>query len=371
MPAGVVVSFTTTPDATHPPVLTSVTNSTAAPDLATTAPPAHPRHRQRLARSAALQFTTARAASPAADPLGNRTTFAYTRPAARRQPAAQIFILQRHAVREQLRHAERIATQTNANGASWILRRLPQREDDAYGTATCSTTTRAAPLVRHQDADGLSLVTKTASTASTAIGDDPARGQRTATYDTTVNPWANNVASVTRTPKPGSPLAATTTTYAYDPAYNKPSRVTGPPTTANPAGLVGTIAYDPSGNPQTVIADFGATPPHLNATTRYAYNGLGQVASVTDPNGTVSRFRYDGLGNLASVMMPAARRAPAALPTIPGDVVAATDANGNTTTSTCRPDRVNCDLANSTRSGRVGMPSPRWAKPGRGLILAA
>ena len=66
-----------------------------------------------------------------------------------------------------------------------------------------------------------------------------------------MNPWANNVASVTPTPKPGSPLAATTTTYAYDPAYNKTS-----------------------GNPQTVIADSGprriSMPPRATPTTAWA-----------------------------------------------------------------------------------------------------
>jgi hypothetical protein len=64
----------------------------------------------------------------------------------------------------------------------------------------------------------------------------PEGGVTSLTYATT-NPWANNVASVTRTPKPGSSLSPLTTTYTYDPIYNKPTSVT------DPLGLVATRFY--------------------------------------------------------------------------------------------------------------------------------
>ena len=61
---------------------------------------------------------------------------------------------------------------------------------------------------------------------------------------TTAYQWSSdleqNVIQVTQTPKPGSPLSHLATGYAYDPVYNKPTRIT------DPLGLVATMQYDPA-----------------------------------------------------------------------------------------------------------------------------
>ena len=76
-----------------------------------------------------------------------------------------------------------------------------------------------------------------------------------------------------------------TTSYTYDPVYNKPTSV------ADPLGLVTTLSYDPAtGNLLTTTTDVG-TSPHFNATTRLTYNGIGQVVATTDPLGVVSPIR--------------------------------------------------------------------------------
>jgi YD repeat-containing protein len=68
----------------------------------------------------------------------------------------------------------------------------------------------------------------------------------------------SNITQVTRTPKPGSPLSSLTTSYAYDPVYNRPTSIT------DPLGLVTTMAYaTATGNLLSSIADAGGG--HFNA----------------------------------------------------------------------------------------------------------
>jgi RHS repeat-associated protein len=108
-------------------------------------------------------------------------------------------------------------------------------------------------------------------------------------YETAVNPWANNIASITREPKSGSPLSPTTQSFTYDPLWNKPATVT------DALGRVTRMSYDAAtGNLLSVVADAG----NLAATSRFTYNARGRVLTATDPVGTVTAFVYDAKENL-------------------------------------------------------------------------
>ena len=140
-----------------------------------------------------------------------------------------------------------------------------------------------------------------------------------------------NVVQVTQTPKPCSPLAPLVTSYAYDPVWNKPTRIT------DPLGLVTAITWDAAaGNLLTITADAGGGG-HFNATQGFTYNAVGQVLSATDPLGTVAQYAYDGFGNPVSIIRDAGagrlNQTTAMGYDALGDVVLLTDPNGNVTTS--------------------------------------
>jgi RHS repeat-associated protein len=175
-----------------------------------------------------------------------------------------------------------------------------------------------------------------ACTAATAL--DPAKESDCVrlVYETSVNPWANNIQSATRVGKTGSPPPTTTTTYVYDPTVNKPITVTGPPTPTVLAGQVTTVTYDPAnGNVASIVPDSGSGG--IAPRTRFTYTALGQVASITDPLGTVTTFTYDEAGNRLSMVEDAGpgrlNRTTTYGYNSRGDVVSATDPNGNVTRS--------------------------------------
>ncbi len=158
----------------------------------------------------------------------------------------------------------------------------------------------------------------------------PEGGTTAYAYATTVNPWANNIASITRTAKPGSPLSPLTASFTYDPIYNKPIQAT------DPLGLVATMSYDPrTGNLLNTVADAGGGG-HFNATRQFTYDGHGRVLSATDPLGVVTAFSYDQFENLTAQVADTGTGhinsttlyAHDAL----GNVIRRTDPNGNTTT---------------------------------------
>jgi RHS repeat-associated protein len=139
-----------------------------------------------------------------------------------------------------------------------------------------------------------------------------------------------NLIQVTRNAKPGSLLLPLTTTYTYDPIFNRPTSVT------DPLGLVMTMSYDgATGNLLSTVRDAGGGS-HLNATSRFAYNVNGQIVSTTDPLGATSQFGYDLRGNpVWSIhnyggLNQLTQTTYSAL----GDPIAVTDPNGNITTST-------------------------------------
>jgi len=155
----------------------------------------------------------------------------------------------------------------------------------------------------------------------------PAGGTAAYVFATNLNPWANNIASVTRTAVPGSPLQPLETQYTYDSIFNKPTSVT------DPLGLVTTMSYDPAtGNLLAVIADAGTG--HLNATSHFTYDQYGRVLTATDPLGIVTANSYDSAENLVTQVADSGgtghidattRYAYNAL----GDQISQTDPNGN------------------------------------------
>src|SRR5262249_31338486 len=169
--------------------------------------------------------------------------------------------------------------------------------------------------------DGLDRLTLTTS---------PEGGTTAYAYAIAVNPWANNVASITRTPKPGSPLSPLVTSFTYDPTFNKPTSIT------DPLGLIASMSYDQiTGNRLSVVTDVGA-PPHFNATTRFTYDPFGQVATVTDALGTVTAYTYDQFENRVSQVADSGAgrlNATTLFGYDPiGNLVSQRNPNGNTTT---------------------------------------
>ncbi len=166
----------------------------------------------------------------------------------------------------------------------------------------------------------------------------PEGGTTAFSYAAAVNPWANNIASVTRTAKPGSPLSPLTTSFAYDPIYNKPTQIT------DPLGLIAQMNYDPAtGNLLSATADAGGTG-HFNATRRFTYDAHGKVLSETDPLGDVTAFSYDSFENVLAQVSDSGGAGHLNLTTryahdALGDVVARTDPDGNTSTMTYDADR--------------------------------
>jgi RHS repeat-associated protein len=165
----------------------------------------------------------------------------------------------------------------------------------------------------------------------------PEGGTTAFTYASAVNPWANNIASITRTAKLGSPLSPLTTSFSYDPIYNKPIGVT------DPLGLLTTLSYDPAtGNLLSITADAGGTG-HLNATQQFSYDSRGRLQSAIDPRGVITTFFYDAFENLitqvadsgAGHLNATTRYGYDAL----GDIVTRTDPNGNTTKLAYDADR--------------------------------
>ena len=149
------------------------------------------------------------------------------------------------------------------------------------------------------------------------------------TYDASLNPWANTIATATRNPILGSDQASLVTSYSYDPRWNKPSFVT------SPRGIVSRATYDrTTGNLIETIADWGAG--HANVTRAYTYDTYGLPVTTTDPVGTYTIAHYDRFGNLIETVADAGTGrlnittglAYDAL----GNVTARTDPNGNRTT---------------------------------------
>jgi RHS repeat-associated protein len=256
----------------------------------------------------------------------------------------------------------RVASQANANNLpgnnttwNYYFAGYRSEEDDAYGTQhVLYYNPRGKVQFEIQDLAGLDRVTATLYDGLDRVSSvtQPEGGVTSLTYATT-NPWANNVASLTRTPKPGSPLSPLTTTYTYDPIYNKPTGVT------DPLGLVATMVYDPyTGNLVQAVADAGGTG-HFSAMRRFTYNGNGQVLTAIDPLGTLTQYAYDGFGNLISKIADCCSSSNINATTkltydTVGNVVSVTDPNGNIATSTYDADRRRTSTSAPATPGAAG-----------------
>ena len=161
-------------------------------------------------------------------------------------------------------------------------------------------------------------------------------------YAANLNAWANNVASITNYVTPGtnppcySGLPSIAQSFTYDPNWNKVTTVT------DGLGLVARNSYNPTtGTLTRSIADYSANTGHLNATSTFTYNSVGQVLSATDPVGTVTEYTYDSYGNQKTITRDYGRlnQLTQLGYTALGDANSVTDPNGNVTASTYDTDR--------------------------------
>jgi YD repeat-containing protein len=208
-------------------------------------------------------------------------------------------------------------------------------ENDAYGTRhVLYYNPRGKVQFDIQDSAGLNRITTSLydgldRLTSTTM---PEGNNLAYSYDGASNPWANNIATIKRNKKPGSPLPSPTTqSFTYNPTWNKVASAT------DPLGRVASSQYDSRGNLIQTVVDAGAAP-HLNATTISVYDSYGKVILATDPTGTVTQFQYDSFENLvSSVADYGSGRLNITTRygyDTPGNVVTRTDPNGNNATMT-------------------------------------
>jgi RHS repeat-associated protein len=339
-PAGVTVTLTY--DTSSPPKLTSVTNG-----LGRTLTFTYNGSNQITqvsdgnGRTAAYAYDTSGNLSSYTDATSKVTTYSYDIPGR----LAQIFypsFPSTAAVTNTYDSLGRIMTQANANNGpgnnttwTYFFAGYRSEEVDPFGTRhVVYNNPRGKTLRDILDLAGLDRVTTYAYDGLDRLISvtAPEGNSVSYTYITATNPWANNVGTVTQTPKSGSPLSALTTTYTYDATFNKPTSIT------DPKGIVTTLSYNgTTGTLTSTVADSGSAP-HLNATTSYTYNSRGQVLTATNPVGTVTQYSYDAsTEKLLTVTID-----PGASPHLnitasfgydaPGNVTSKTDPNSNTTT---------------------------------------
>ena len=112
-------------------------------------------------------------------------------------------------------------------------------------------------------------------------------------YWPTGSPSPGSLKTVKRVRTDGA--AEVTATYEYD-TQGRVTRQT--------AGVAQTdYAYDGQGNLQSVTAPANADAGARPATT-YGYDSLGRVQTVTDPQGHVTSYTYDALGRVLTVTLP-------------------------------------------------------------------
>lgn len=87
------------------------------------------------------------------------------------------------------------------------------------------------------------------------------------------------------------------TTYAYDGNGNLE-------TITDPLGRVTKQQYDSLNRLERVIEDFGGSPSHLNATTIFGYDTLSQLRTVQDAEGLITKYIYNGLQRQTEVQSP-------------------------------------------------------------------
>jgi RHS repeat-associated protein len=256
----------------------------------------------------------------------------------------------------------RIQTQANANGKVWTYYFAGSRSEeiDPVGSSSTAYFDRRGLKIRDIDALGRQTFYKHDGLSRLSESALPEGNKEQWTFDS-----FNNILTHTFIPKPGSPLSNLVLGYTYDPVFHKPKTYTDAkggvwtwnydPATGNTVSLVypttsggtpqETWTYNLRGQPLTFtdrtaivtkytydatteailtsVLDFG-TSPHLNLTSSYGYNTVGDVTSVTDarsltvilnidserqqiqktdpsPFGYVTKFSYDDNGNRISM----------------------------------------------------------------------
>ncbi|MBX9941863.1 MAG: hypothetical protein K2Y32_21530 [Candidatus Obscuribacterales bacterium] len=216
-----------------------------------------------------------------ADANSKNTTFAYSDPGVMTQ-----FFLPAHPGNPALINTYdtlgRIASQADAlnNVSNFYFAGLRSEIDDPSGNAHIRYSDQIGNVLRDINAlgqetdslyDGLfRLTTKTL----------PEGNAFSYTYDS-----KNNVTSVTSTPKPGSTLLTVKNVFTFDQTFNKVKTAT------DAIGLTTTYSYDNStGNlMQIQYPEVSAGIPTRN----FTYNTKGQMLTSTDETGIVTQFNYD------------------------------------------------------------------------------
>jgi RHS repeat-associated protein len=297
------------------------------------------------ARSVTFNYS-GNALTSATDPLLNKTTYSYD--AGGR--LAQVFYPSNPGIPFFTNNYDalgRVAQQLNANGQVTAFYFAGSRTEmvDAAGNRHVTYQTPRSKIVKgaavlssgfgnvYNDTPQQNGVVNVTTTQYDGLDRPvsvvaPEGGTTGYTYSQDFN---NNVISVKRTPKPGSPLSPLTRIYSYDPIFNKPVSIT------DSRGLVTTMSYDGFGNLTGSVSDFGSSP-HFNATTAFTYNNVGQVLTATDPLGTVTQYSYDGAGNLLSATRDAGtghfNQRTSFTCNAQGDVISVTDPRTNVTSNT-------------------------------------
>ncbi|HVN87418.1 MAG TPA: DUF6531 domain-containing protein, partial [Candidatus Binatia bacterium] len=152
---------------------------------------------------------------------------------------------------------------------------------------------------------GTNLVTAVTGPASCSVCGAPGAGDFFFTYDANGN-------MLTRTDALGH-----TTTYTYEPTFNKVSSVT------DPLGNTTNFTYDTHGNLLSIADPLGHT-------TSITYDSHGLATSITDPLGNSQTLTYDDDGNLVAVTDPLGHTSSLAYDPV-SRLVAQSDPRGKTT----------------------------------------
>jgi RHS repeat-associated protein len=169
----------------------------------------------------------------------------------------------------------------------------------------------------------------------------PEQDQEQFTYDAN-----DQMLSLTRVPKPGSPLGNIGVSATYDPVWNNIASFTDAYTKTT------TLTYYGSGAGASKLyqvlrpAVGGSTPTYT-----YQYNSIGLLTSEADPSGVTTGHGYDSYGNLTSTTSgaaavggnPALNLSTNYTPDSVGNTQAVTDPRGNATTYQFDPMRRKTD----------------------------
>lgn len=226
----------------------------------------------------------------------------------------------------------RVKTQANGLGQVWTYYFAQARaeQDDPLGNKTVWYFNRFAAVTRSIDALGNETDYVMDGLGRTIKVTMPEGNQILFTYDAN-----NNILTRTKVPKAGSGLSNVTETYTYDTAWarvktytdgnlntwtytydaslgnllqiQKPAVAGGTPTVSmtyngrgqmvtstDETGIVTKYNYDAVKETMTSrIVDYAGGGGHLNLTTQFSYDSVGNVNGITDPAGNSTTFQLD------------------------------------------------------------------------------